>query len=219
MVKNIIFDFDGVLVDSEILAGRAFSRYLASKNIHLSEQEFSENYAGNKLIKVVSQLSSRFNIKNQKEFLDDVMKLAHTIYKYDLTAVSGVKKFLSIIHQKRIICSNSGKQRIIDGLNKVNLNKYFDEKNIFSFDMVQNPKPYPDIYLAAVDSTGIKSSDTIVLEDSITGVRAAVDANIKVIGVVSGKHWFGRSSKSLQEAGAYTVANSFEEVLKLIERI
>lgn len=217
MINNIIFDFDGVLVDSEILAGRAFSQYLAGRNINLSEQEFSKTYAGNKLIEVVSKLSSRFNIKNQKVFFEDVMTLAHTNYTNDLTAVSGVKKFLDIINQKKLICSNSGKQRIIDGLKKVNLNKYFDKKNIFSFDMVQNPKPKPDIYLAAIKNTGIKSDDTIILEDSITGVRAGVEANIKVIGVTIGEHWLGRSSQSLQEAGAYAVANSFEEVLKIIE--
>ena len=85
--------------------------------------------------------------------------------------------------------------------------------------MVKNPKPKPDIYLAAIDTTGIRSNDTIILEDSITGVRAGVEANIKVIGVTSGEHWLGRSSKSLQEAGAYAVANNFEDVLKMIEEL
>ena len=217
MIRNIIFDFDGVLVDSEILAARAFSQYLGTKNVNLSEQEFSNTYGGNKLIEVVSKLSSRFNIKNQDAFFKDVMTLSHTIYTNDLTAVSGVKKFLDIIHHKKLIGSNSPKQRIIDGLKKVNLNKYFDEKNIFSFDMVKNPKPKPDIYLTAIDATGIKSNDTIILEDSIIGVRAGVEANIKVIGVTSGEHWLGRSTQSLQEAGAYAVANNFEEVLQLIE--
>jgi len=219
MIKNIIFDFDGVLVDSEILAGRAFSRYLANKNIILSEQEFFRTYAGNKLIEVVSKLSSRFNIKNQEMFFEDVMKLSHTIYTNDLTAVSGVKNFLDKINQKKLIGSNSGKQRIVDGLKKVNLNKYFDENNIFSFDMVKNPKPKPDIYLAAINSAGIKSNDTVILEDSIIGVRAGVEANIKVIGITSGKHWLGRSSQSLQIAGAYAVANSFQEVLKMIKEL
>ena len=219
MIKNIIFDFDGVLVDSEILAGRAFSQYLARQNINLSAQEFSITYAGNKLVEVVSKLSSRFNIKDKEIFFQDVMTLAHTIYTNDLTAVSGVKKFLDIIHQKKLIGSNSGKQRIIDGLKKVNLNKYFDERNIFSFDMVKNPKPKPDIYLAAIDTTGIRSNDTIILEDSITGVRAGVAANIKVIGITSGKHWLGRSAQSLQDSGAYAVANSFEEVLKMIKEL
>ncbi len=219
MIKNIIFDFDGVLVDSEILAGRAFSQYFKKININLSEQEFSKIYAGTKLVEVISKLSYRFKIDNQEIFFNDVMKLVQTIYKNDLTSVLGVKKFLDTVKQKKLICSNSGKQRIIDGLKKVNLNKYFDEKYIFSFDMVKNPKPQPDIYLAAINTTGIKANDTIILEDSIIGVRAGVEANIKVIGITSGKHWIGQSTQSLQEAGAYAVANSFDEVLNMIKEL
>ena len=55
MINNIIFDFDGVLVDSEFLARKAFSRYLATRNLHLSEQEFSRQYSGNKLVEVISK--------------------------------------------------------------------------------------------------------------------------------------------------------------------
>ena len=85
--------------------------------------------------------------------------------------------------------------------------------------MVKNPKPKPDIYLAAIDTTGIQSNDTIILEDSIIGVRAGVEANIKVIGITSGKHWLGRSVQSLLDAGAYAVANSFQEVLNMIKEL
>ena len=66
MIHNIIFDFDGVLVDSEIIVVRAFSRYLADRDIDLSEQEFARTYTGNKTINVVSDLSSRFNIKDKE---------------------------------------------------------------------------------------------------------------------------------------------------------
>ena len=63
MIKSIIFDFDGVLVDSEILAGRAFSQYLKKININLSEQEFSKIYAGTKLVEEISKLSYRFKTR------------------------------------------------------------------------------------------------------------------------------------------------------------
>ena len=53
MINNIIFDFDGVLVDSEIIVGKAFSKYLAGKNIFFTEKEFSQTYAGNKTMNVV----------------------------------------------------------------------------------------------------------------------------------------------------------------------
>jgi len=75
MINNIIFDFDGILVDSEILAGRAFSKYLKTQNLYLSEQEFSRIYSGNKLVEVISKLSLRFNIKDQNIF-DNLVRLS-----------------------------------------------------------------------------------------------------------------------------------------------
>ena len=173
------------MVDSEILAGRAFSQYLAKININLSEKEFSKTYAGNKLIEVVSKLSSRFNIKNQEVFFKDAMTLAHTIYTNELTAVSGVKRFLDIIHQKKLISSNSGKQRIIDGLKKVNLNKYFDEKNIFSIDIVNRPKPYPDIYKFCIK----KGEKVLIIGDNIrTDIKGANNMEFDSLFITDGIH-------------------------------
>ena len=219
MINNIIFDFDGVLVDSEFLARKAFSRYLATRNLHLSEQEFSRQYSGNKLVEVISKLSLRYNIKDQKSFFNEIISFSNSIYLKELTAVVGVRNFLDTISQKKLIGSNRGKKSIIEGLKIVNLQKYFHEKNIFSFDMVDRPKPDPDIYLKVIEDTKIEPIDTVILEDSIIGVQAAVTANIKVIGVTPGGHWLGRSTHSLLDAGANAVATNFEEVLKVIQEL
>ena len=219
MINNIIFDFDGVLVDSEILAGRAFSRYLAKFNIKLSEREFIRTYAGIKLVKVMSDISSRFNIKDQDAFFENVMTLNQRIYMNELTAVKGVYNFLNVINQKKLIGSNSNKQRIIDGLIKLNLIKYFNEKDIFSFDMVNIAKPNPAIYLKAIKVSGINPTETIIIEDSVVGVKAGIAANIKVIGLTSGGHWVGRSQQILLNAGAYAVANDFNEMLEIISEL
>ena len=71
MIKNIIFDFDGVVVDSEILVARAFSKYLESFNITFSEKEFSL-YAGKKTIQIIDEISKRFKILDKKKFFDDI---------------------------------------------------------------------------------------------------------------------------------------------------
>ena len=93
MIKYIIFDFDGVLVDSEILARKAFSQYLNSKNHKFSEEEFSLAYSGNKLVEVIKKLSIRFGIQNEDVFFKEVMALSRSIYMNELQPVIGVKKF------------------------------------------------------------------------------------------------------------------------------
>ena len=219
MIQNIIFDFDGVLVDSEIIAGRSFSRYLAKRNITFTEQEFARNYTGNKTVNVISDLSNKFNIEDKETFFNEVMLIANNIYSIELTATAGIKDLLVSIQQNKLIGSNSPKKRIIQGLEKVDLNKYFNKNNIFSFDMVENPKPSPDIYLKAVEAANIHPKDTIIIEDSIVGVHAGVAANIKVIGYTAGGHWVGRSYKSLIEAGAFTVATNCKELLNIITKL
>tara|TARA_Y100000590_G_scaffold409756_1_gene502213 strand:- start:9098 stop:9757 length:660 start_codon:yes stop_codon:yes gene_type:complete len=219
MIKNIIFDFDGVLVDSEILARKAFSQYLNSKNHKFSEEEFSLAYSGNKLVEVIKKLSIRFGIQNEDVFFKEVMALSRSIYMNELQPVIGVKKFLNSVNQNKLIGSNRDKHSLIQGLKLTKLKTYFEENNIFSFDMVSQPKPDPEIFLKALEDSKIHSNETIVIEDSVIGVEAAVKAQIKVIAITAGGHWINRSDNILKDAGAYFVASTFEQVIKVIEKL
>ncbi|SVE23347.1 uncharacterized protein METZ01_LOCUS476201, partial [marine metagenome] len=120
MIKNIIFDFDGVLVDSEILVAKAMRKYLAEKNITFEENEFSK-FAGKKTIQVISELSSLFNISDKESFFNDIMSLANDLYSNELEVVFGVNHFLENTNHNRFIGSNSGKERILWGLKKVGI--------------------------------------------------------------------------------------------------
>lgn len=219
MIQNIIFDFDGVLVDSEIIASRAFSIYLAKRDIILTEQEFCSAYAGIRIVDVISRLSSRFNIKDKDDFFKEIILISNNIYNNELTTTKGIKKLLDIIHHKKLICSNSSKERIIKGLIKVNLIDYFDENNIFSRDMVDKPKPDPDVYLKAIEVTGINPKKTIIIEDSVVGIKAGIAAGIKVIGLTSGGHWTGRLPQLLIDVGASAVAKNYNELIEIIKEL
>ena len=92
MIKNIIFDFDGVLVDSEILVSRAFRKYLYDRDINMSEKDFS-CFAGKKTFQVVDALSKKFNILNKENFFKDIMLISNKIYEKELLPVVGAKIF------------------------------------------------------------------------------------------------------------------------------
>ena len=144
MIKNIIFDFDGVLVDSEILVAKAFAKYMHNFGITINDREFAD-YAGNKTVQTIALLSEKYSIKNQQKFFDDIMHISSNIYKNELTVVNGANKFLEEISLNLYIGSNSTKEKIVDGLNRVKLDKYFKPNQVYSFDLVKNPKPYPDV--------------------------------------------------------------------------
>ena len=217
MIKNIIFDFDGVLVDSEILVAKAFAKYMKTFGISIDDKEFA-NYAGKKTVEVIASLSEKYSIKNPQKFFDDIMDIASNIYKNELTIVNGVDEFLDEISLNLFIGSNSIKKRIIDGLNKVKLNKYFKPNQVYSFDLVDNPKPHPDVYLKAIEDNQLKKHETIIIEDSVVGVKAGCSADVRVIGLTAGGHWHeNRDEKDLLEAGAIDVTNNYKKIKNIIE--
>ena len=217
MIKNIIFDFDGVLVDSEILAAKAFAKYMKKYDIEIDENEFA-NFAGKKTIQVIDILSQKYSIKDQEKFFTDIMEIASYIYKNELTAVEGVCNFLHSTKLSLYIGSNSTKDRIISGLHKVELNKYFKSDKIYSFDLVGKAKPDPDIYLKAIVDNNLNKNETVIIEDSVVGVKAGVSAGVKVIGLIAGRHWYeGRNEQELLDAGAFTVTNNYIKVQEIIE--
>ena len=216
MIKNIIFDFDGVLVDSEMLVAKSFSKYLANNDIHFKEKDFSV-YAGMKTAQVIDELSNKFNIPNKKKFFEDILDIANNIYSQELEPIKGAKEFINKNNYNFLIGSNSIKERILFGLRKVKFDKFFDENKIFSFDMVKEPKPHPDVYLTAIKVHNLDKEETLILEDSSVGVKAGVAAGVKVIGLTAGGHWHAeRPTKELLEAGAYIVVSSYESLLEEI---
>ena len=219
MIKNIIFDFDGVLVDSEILVAKAFSKYMQELGIKTHEKEFA-NLAGKKTVEVIDILSEKYSLKDKQKFFDDIMNIASNIYKKELKTVVGVEEFLKKSKHNLYIGSNSMKNRILDGLKRVGLEKYFNPNHIYSFDLVDNPKPHPDIYLKAVNDNDLIIDETIIIEDSVVGVNAGKNANIKVIGLTAGGHWHtDRDEKELIHAGAIATANNFNKIEEIIESL
>ena len=217
MIKNIIFDFDGVLVDSEILVAKAFAKYMQNFGIDIDEKELA-SFAGKKTVQVIDILSKKYSIKDQEKFFRDIMEIASNIYKKELTTVKGAYDFVSNLKFNMFIGSNSMKERIIDGLQRVKLDKYFKPEQVYSFDLVDNPKPDPDVYLKALEDNNLIKTETIIIEDSAVGVMAGVAANVKVIGLTAGGHWHEkRDEKELLEAGAFAVTNDYKKVFKLIE--
>lgn len=217
MIKNIIFDFDGVLVDSEILVAKAFSKYMQELGIKTNEKEFA-NLAGKKTVEVIDILSEKYSLKDKQKFFDDIMNIASNIYKKELKTVVGVEEFLKKSKHNLYIGSNSMKNRILDGLKRVGLEKYFNPNHIYSFDLVDNPKPHPDIYLKAVNDNDLIIDETIIIEDSVVGVNAGKNAKIKVIGLTAGGHWHtDRDEKELINAGAIATANNYNKIEEIIE--
>ena len=124
MIKNIIFDFDGVIVDSEILASKAFTKYFNNLGFSLKEENFYQ-FAGMKTVEVIDQLSKKFKIKDKNKFFEEIFDIVSKIYMNDLKLVNGVKKFIQNSKKNHFIGSNSNKERIVAGLKIVGMSNIF----------------------------------------------------------------------------------------------
>ena len=219
MIKNIIFDFDGVIVDSEILASKAFTFYLTSKGHKVQEKDFY-TYAGMKTLQVIDILTEKYQINQKDQFSHDILLLVSQIYSNDLKLVNGFKNFISNSIRNHFIGSNSNKDRIIEGLKTVGMSNKFSENKIYSFDMVKKPKPDPDIYLKVINDNNLISNETIIIEDSAIGAKAGFEAGVNVLGLTAGKHWYiNRDKNELYTNGASNVFDSYENLSKAIEEL
>lgn len=217
MIKNIIFDFDGVIVDSEVLASKAFAKYFKKYGYSFKEEQFYK-YAGKKTVDVIDILSAKYKIEDKKKFTNDIFDIVSEVYSRDLKLVDGVKDFISKSYRNHFIGSNSNKDRILNGLKFVGLDKSFLTEQVYSFDMVKKAKPDPDIYLKVLNDNSLNIEETIIIEDSEVGVKAAVSAGVKVFGLVAGKHWHSNRDKNeLFDNGALNVFSDYESLGKAME--
>ena len=219
MINNIIFDFDGVIVDSEVLASKAFVKYFNNLGYSLKEEQFYK-YAGNKTVEVINLLSEKYKIENKEKFTKEIFSIVAEIYSKDLKLVEGAKDFITRSSRKHFIGSNSNKDRILDGLRFVNLDELFLKDHVYSFDMVERPKPDPDIYLKVLNDNALDIEETVITEDSGLGVKAATAAGVRVFGLTAGKHWHSnRDNNELFDNGALNVFSNYESLGKAIEEL
>ena len=219
MIKNIIFDFDGVIVDSEVLASKAFSKYFSKFDKSIKEEQFYK-YAGKKTIEVIELLSAKYKIKNKEKFTNEIFDIVADVYSKDLKLVDGAKDYISKSERNHFIGSNSNKDRILDGLKLVDLDEFFLSDQVYSFDMVKRPKPDPDIYLKVVNDNSLNIEETVIIEDSGVGVKAATAAGVRVFGLTAGKHWHSNRDKNeLFDNGALNVFSDYESLGRAIEEL
>ncbi len=219
MIKNIIFDFDGVVVDSEVLASKAFSKYLSKFDKSIKEEQFYK-YAGKKTVEVIDLLSFKYKIENKEKFTNEIFAIVSEVYSKDLKLVDGAKDYISKSDRNHFIGSNSNKDRILDGLKLVGLDKFFLSDQVYSFDMVKRPKPDPDIYLKVLNDNSLNREDSVIIEDSGVGVKAATAAGVRVFGLTAGKHWHSNRDKNeLFDNGALNVFSDYKSLGKAIEEL
>ena len=215
----VIFDCDGVLVDSEPLSIAELKRLLGDYGVFLSTQEIERRFQGRSLKSTLEDLHQEMGLVVKQHDIDTMNQRLFRRFLMDLTHVKGVEPFLQALNSqelKREICvaSSSHPERIKHSLSVVDLYDQF-QGHIYSSNMVERGKPEPDLFLLACHSMGYQPENAIVIEDSPYGIQAAKKAGMLAIGLTAGSHAQEAGYRQkLLDAGSDHVFCSYSELTK-----
>ena len=200
----IIFDCDGVLVNSEPLANQVYVQILEEHGHQVNSEEYMREFSGASITQRLQVTSQKLNWTPPSNFTSTFQERLAELSKQVLEPVPGIHELIESLTVPVCIGSNGTRSEILLRLKLANLTDFFGAA-IFSGLEVPHPKPAPDVFLAAAQSFNIPPSRCIVIEDSIPGVTAGVRAGMKVYGYAA-----FTSAEMLQAAGAIPFANMME---------
>ncbi|MEO7178775.1 MAG: HAD family phosphatase [Allosphingosinicella sp.] len=214
---GLIFDFDGVVVDSEILSNAVLADALTRLGHPTSLDQAVDRYIGLNWRDTVAIIEAEIGRPLPTGFRDGTRE-AFRLRLDEVTAVAGVADFLdSLPPLPKAVASSSPTHWLQSALDRFGLARHFEGRLFSAAEHVARGKPHPDIYLYAARELGVAPADTLVLEDTAPGVRAAKAAGMTVVGLCAGRHCRGDHGARLSAAGADHVAASYSQVLDLID--
>jgi HAD superfamily hydrolase (TIGR01509 family) len=197
----IIFDCDGVLVDSEILSCRCLSQVLAGYGINLGVDQALDLFLGRSVAAVLEHFEA-LGCTIPEQFSTELRVGVRAAFFSALSPIEGVSSVLEGLQIPHCVASSSDVDRVSFSLSLTGLASHFDGR-LYTSQMVERGKPAPDLFLYAAKRMQADPSRTLVIEDSISGVRAGKAAGMTVWGFVGGSHYQSRDGKAiLFEAGA-----------------
>jgi len=187
----IIFDCDGVLVDSEIITTKYFIKHLHDIGYDISIEDAIKRFTGLSDKIVYEAISKETGILFTPEQIDYIQNQVHHSLHTEVSAITGMPELLAILERNSnqlCVASSGTLDKINKSLNVTGLISYFHDQNIFSVQNVHKGKPAPDLFLFAAKKMGYAPKECIVVEDSLAGIEAAIAANMRVIGFLGGSH-------------------------------
>jgi HAD superfamily hydrolase (TIGR01509 family) len=214
----VIFDCDGVLVDSEVIALAETRLALGEAGLHLTGEEVLDRFLGLSVETIARSAEKDLGGALPATFPTDLTTRILAGFESELKGVVGIRQALAGLGARVCVASSSPPERIRRSLAVVGYEALF-EPNIFSASAVKRGKPNPDLFLHAAREMNAQPDACLVIEDSVPGVQAAAAAGMPVFGFTGGSHISGPAQgKRLSEAGAALIFSDMTELPDIIRR-
>ena len=213
----VIFDCDGVLVDSEVLASARLGAALERLGLKLDESQIRELFLGVSEQSMLGIAERALGAPLPPEFQSELANDVLADFERELKGIKGIAELIGRLDARVCVASSSSIERIRASLRIVGYANLF-EPHVFSASEVARGKPEPDLFLHAAQRMGASAADCLVIEDSVHGVTAARRAEMVVFGFTGGAHAQGREYNArLVEAGAAVVFDDMRELPGLLD--
>lgn len=208
----IVFDYDGVVADSELLNNLVLSELLTECGLATSLDDALSIYMGKRWLDCVPLIEDRLGGPCPGHVHGEWTRRCHERAASELRPVAGFRDFLASRREQRCIASSSPVAWIEMGLERFGARASFGDAIFSAAVHVTRGKPHPDLFLHAAAMMGVDPARALVIEDTPTGVRAGVAAGMTVVGLCAGGHIRDGHAQRLQEAGAHHVAGDYAAV-------
>jgi len=212
----IIFDCDGVLVDSEPLALRVLLEGIAERGVTIGEAVAYERFLGRSLASVIETVERDFGVVLETDALERMRDRLYVLFRKELCAVTGMAHTLEHLSVPYCVASSSQMERIRLSLELTGLASWFGDR-VFSATMVAHGKPAPDLFLFAASRMHADPAGCIVIEDSPAGIEAAKRAGMRVFAFTGGSH--ARSAEHRARLEALWPDAMFDDMARLPDLI
>lgn len=214
----IIFDFDGVLLESEFEGNRMIAELLTNLGHPTSIGEAIEHYTGLAGQDFVNTVESRIGRSLPAEFHEGTRAASARALQEGIAAVAGAVEFVRALPPElpKAVASSSSTRWVRTHLDHLGLRSDFEPHIYSGREHVERGKPAPDLYLHAASELGVSIERTAILEDSKVGATGAVASGATVIGLAAGRHCFDGHDDMLRSVGVSHIAYSFDEVVRLV---
>ncbi|MCF7567717.1 HAD-IA family hydrolase [Sabulilitoribacter arenilitoris] len=207
--KCVIFDCDGVLVDSETIGNQVFVDMANELGANIDLQYATKHFKGGFLQNSIEHISKLIDSEIPQSFEEEYRKRSFDAFKSNIKPIQGILEVLQNIKRPFCVASSGPESKIKLNLELTGLLPYF-ENNIFSSYTIQKWKPDPGIFLLAAETMGYKPSECIIIEDSLSGVKAAINGGFDVFGFTM--HDYDNELKTL----ATKTFDNMNDLLKMI---
>jgi HAD superfamily hydrolase (TIGR01509 family) len=213
-VQAVIFDFDGVVADSEVRANQCLAESLTAIGLPTTYEDSLRYYCGYNWQESEKRIVEKLGGPLPADFRERHRELAKIKFAEGFDPVAGVREFLASLGEvPRAIASSSNLDYIRSALKKFGFTDTFGE-HVYSADGWDKGKPHPDIYWAAAEGLGVDPAKSLAIEDSPAGATAAVAAGMTVIGFCGGGHILDRDAhaEKLRAVGVHYIAYDYDQV-------